>query len=102
MLDANALPRYRFTVFMNGHEANSTTALRNLEELCRSVQLESYAIETVDVTQDIDKALKAGIVVTPTVVLTTPQTTVTLFGTLQDTVRLLDAIGVKERVDGST
>ena len=89
------IPHCRFTVFTNNHEQNSIMAVQNLTLFCRRFLLENYSIETVDVTQDIDRALDAGIMVTPTILAELPHDTITLFGTLQDTTILLDILGIK-------
>ena len=86
-------PFFRFTLFMNDHERNSVLALNNLTTFCQLFLPEAFCIETVDVTQDIDRAIAAGIMVTPTILAESDHTSITLFGTLPDTAKLCQALG---------
>ncbi|HEX8989295.1 MAG TPA: circadian clock KaiB family protein [Rhodocyclaceae bacterium] len=84
---------YRFRLFIAGEEANSRLAERNLRALCELHLSNRHHIEVVDVLQDFEATLAAGILVAPAVVLTTPRTA-TLFGTLADEAKVLRALGL--------
>ena len=95
----------QFTLFVNGQENNSTLAIKNVTEFCqRMLTYNKYSIEIVDVTKNIDKALQAGIVVTPTIKIATSSDTATIFGTLSNTGKLQDFLGIsqKETTNGET
>ena len=83
---------YVFQVFVAGGEPNSTLALANLARLCDTHLAGRYEIRTVDVLQNAEAAYRHNVIVTPTLILTAPLPTVTLFGTLSDSTLVLAAL----------
>ena len=91
----SAKPRgetYVFRLFVVGNESNSTQARGNLARLCEEHLKGRYQIETVDVLKDAAIAHKNSVLVTPTLILIRPLPTVTLFGNLSETRRVLAAL----------
>ncbi|MCX6550674.1 MAG: circadian clock protein KaiB [Acidobacteria bacterium] len=83
---------YVFQLFVAGDEPNSALALGNLVRICDAHIAGRYEIHTVDVLKNADAAYKHNVIVTPTVILTRPLPSVTLFGTLRDPAQVLAAL----------
>ena len=83
---------YAFRLFVAGNESNSIQARGNLARLCEEHLKGRYQIETVDVLKDAAIAHKNSVLVTPTLILIRPLPTVTLFGNLSETRRVLAAL----------
>jgi len=83
---------YAFRLFVAGNEPNSTQARGNLARLCEEHLKGRYKIEIVDVLRDAAVAYKAGVLVTPTLILTASDPKVTVLGNLSDTPRVLAAL----------
>ena len=86
---------YHFRLFIAGNEPNSRLAEQNLRTLCLTYLPDHYHIEVIDVLHDFEAALQAQIMVAPAVMMVAPRS-VTLFGALTDTARILTALGLKE------
>jgi len=85
---------YRFRLFIAGDEPNSRLAEQNLRALCAAYLPARHHIEIIDVLEDFEAALQAMIMVVPAVVV--EPRSVTLFGTLTDTAKILAALGLPE------
>jgi circadian clock protein KaiB len=83
---------YVFRVFVAGGEPNSALAIANLARLCDTHLAGRYEIRTVDVLKNAEAAYRHNVIVTPTLILTAPRPTVTLFGTLSDSALVLAAL----------
>jgi len=83
-------------LFMAGHGANSQKALANLRSLCQEHLDGRYTIETVDVIQDFQAAVKENILVTPALILVAPLPRVVVLGNLSDLATVLAALRVSE------
>ena len=79
-------------LYIAGRAANSQIALRNLEAAVARVK-GSVDVEIVDVLADPQRALSAGILVTPTLVRSQPAPVGMLLGTLVDADGLLAFLG---------
>jgi len=86
---------YYFRLFIAGNEPNSLLAEQNLRALCIAYLPDRHHIEIIDVLQDFEAALQAMIMVAPAVVLMAPRS-ITLFGALTDTAKILAALGLNE------
>ncbi len=86
---------YRFTLYVTGLEGNSQIARRNLKDICEEYLKGHYSIGEVDVLQDFDTALKNGVFVSPTLVLTAPEPKVTIVGNLGNREKVLMALRIK-------
>ena len=87
---------YLLRLFMAGNGPNSQKALANLRSLCQEHLEGRYTIETVDVVQDFEAAVKDNILVTPALILVAPLPRVVILGNLSDLPTVLAALRVSE------
>jgi circadian clock protein KaiB len=88
--------KYKFRLYVAGDAQNSAQAVANLTALCRAYLENRHAIEVVNVFQDPKRALKDGILMTPTLVKVAPLPAPTrIVGTLSQTAPLLQALGLQ-------
>ncbi len=87
---------YLLRLFVAGNGANSQKALANLRNLCQKHLEGRYTIETVDVVQNFEAAVRDNILVTPALVLVTPLPRVVILGNLSDLPSVLAALRVLE------
>jgi len=83
---------YLFQLFVAGDEPNSALALENLVRLCDKHIPGRYKVHIVDVLKNADAAYKHRVIVTPTLILTSPVPKVTLFGNLSNPAQVLAAL----------
>ena len=88
---------YLLRLHMAGNGPNSQKALANLHSLCQEYLEGRFTIETVDVVQDFQAAVKDNILVTPALILVAPLPRVTVLGNLSDLPKVLAAL----RLSGS-
>ena len=88
---------YLLRLFMAGNGPNSQKALANLQSLCQEHLEGRFTIETVDVVQDFQAAVKDNILITPALILVAPLPRVTVLGNLSDLPKVLAAL----RLSGS-
>ena len=88
---------YLLRLYMAGNGQNSQKALANLRSLCQEHLEGRFTIETVDVVQDFQAAVKDNILVTPALILVAPLPRVTVLGNLSDLPKVLAAL----RLSGS-
>ena len=88
---------YLLRLFMAGNGPNSQKALANLRSLCQEHLEGRYTIETVNVVQDFEAAVKDNILVTPALILVAPLPRVMILGNLSDSRKVLAAL----RLSGS-
>ena len=74
---------------------NSLRARANLDAIVREFLDEQSTIEIVDVIDEPMRALEDGILVTPTLVKTSPEPAATLIGNLSERATILLALGIK-------
>ncbi|MBI5764713.1 MAG: hypothetical protein HZA51_14450 [Planctomycetes bacterium] len=86
--------RYVFRLFMAGKGQNSTTALANLRNICKEHLEGRHTIETIDVVNDFQAAVKHNILVTPALILVTPLPKVMILGNLSDVPKVLQALRI--------
>lgn len=91
--------RYQLHLFVAGDEPNSRRARENLQRICSEHLEGDCAIEETDVFSDFQRALEMGIYVTPALVVERPGRTVTVFGNLSNTRKVLDALGLEASDD---
>jgi circadian clock protein KaiB len=84
--------KYILRLFMAGDEPNSRQARENLERLQETHLKMPHKKEIVDVLQDFQTALENNVLVTPCLILDSPQPRVTIFGNLSDTERVVSAL----------
>ena len=87
---------YLLRLFTAGNGSNSQKALANLQCLCQQHLDGRYTLETVDVVQDFEAAVRDNILVTPALILVAPLPRVVVLGTLSDLPTVLAALRVSE------
>jgi circadian clock protein KaiB len=88
---------YLLRLYMAGNGPNSQKALANLHSLCQEHLEGRFTIETVDVVQDFQAAVKDNILVTPALILVAPLPRVTVLGNLSDLPKVLAALRLSGR-----
>jgi circadian clock protein KaiB len=87
---------YLLRLFMAGNGPNSQKALANLHSLCQEYLDGRYTIETVNVVQDFEAAVRDNILVTPALILVAPLPRVVVLGNLSDLPTVLAALRLSE------
>lgn len=85
---------YKFRLFVAANTVNSGQATANLNSLCRERLAGRYQIEIVDVFREPQRALAEGIRMTPTLIKLAPGPARRIIGTLVDTQRVLQTLGL--------
>jgi circadian clock protein KaiB len=81
---------------MAGNGPNSQKALANLRSLCQEHLEGRCTIETVNVAQDFEAAVRDNILVTPALILVAPLPRVVVLGNLSDGPTVLAALRLSE------
>jgi circadian clock protein KaiB len=88
--------QFKFRLYVAGDAQNSSQAVSNLTAFCRAYLADRHSIEVVNVFHDPKRALKDGILMTPTLMklspLPAPQR---IIGTLSQTAPMMHALGLK-------
>jgi len=92
---SDSLPRFDFQLFVAGDATNSAQALANLRAMCQQYAANRYEIEVVDVFVDPERALAGSVFMTPTLIKRAPPPVRRVVGTLADTQRMLDVLGLR-------
>jgi circadian clock protein KaiB len=71
---------------------NSTLALRNIQMFIDECLPGSYTLEIIDVLKEPSRAIKDGILVTPSLVKLSPPPRVSIIGNLSDREKVLSAL----------
>ncbi len=87
-------PVYKFRLFVAANTVNSSQATANLHALCREWLADRHEIEIVDVFREPQRALAEGIRMTPTLLKLSPAPARRIIGTLVDTQRVLETLGL--------
>jgi circadian clock protein KaiB len=85
---------FKFRLFVATGTLNSTQAVANLNALCHAYLAGRYEIEIVDVVREPKRALAEDIRMTPTLVKLSPTPIRKIVGTLSQTQRVLDTLGL--------
>lgn len=87
---------FKFRLFVAGDALNSTQAVTNLNLLCSTHLPGRHDIEVVDVFTQPLQALSEGVFLTPTLIKLTPLPVRRFVGTLSQTQRVLEALGLAD------
>lgn len=87
---------YLLRLFIAGNGQNSHKALANLQILCQEHLEGRHTIETIDVVEDFQAAVRDNILVTPALVLVAPLPRVVVLGNLSDQQKVLLALRLSE------
>lgn len=74
---------------------NSAQAVANLEAICQQYLQDRFTLEIIDVLAFPERALAAGILVTPSLTKLKPAPSARIVGNLSDRPRVLYALGIK-------
>jgi circadian clock protein KaiB len=86
---------FRFRLYIAGDTQNSMQARANLSALCEGHLANHYEIDVVDVFREPKRALTDGIFMTPTLVKLAPSPVQKIVGTLSESGRVLDVLGLR-------
>jgi circadian clock protein KaiB len=85
-------------LYIAGNAPNSALAVANLDAICREYLKEACDLEIVDVLEHPQRAMAAGILVTPTLSKLYPLPAAQVVGNLGDKPKVLLAIGIRSRI----
>ncbi len=86
-------------LYIAGHAPNSMRALANLDAICQESLRGSCELEVVDILDEPLRALRDGVLVTPTLLKLRPPPLVKIVGDLSERSKVLIALGVKGGVE---
>jgi circadian clock protein KaiB len=87
-------PLFKFRLYVATGTLNSTQAMANLNSLCRAHLAGRHEIEVVDVFREPQRALAEEIRMTPTLLKLAPLPARRIVGSLSQTQRVLEALGL--------
>ena len=85
---------FRFRLYVAADTINSSHAVANLKAFCRAHLPGRHEIEIVDVFREPSRALQEDIRMTPTLLKLSPFPLRRIVGTLAQTQRVLDTLGL--------
>jgi circadian clock protein KaiB len=86
---------FKFRLYIAADTHNSAQAVGNLNALCRAHLADRHEIEIVDVFREPQRALAEGIRMTPTLIKLAPAPMKIIVGTLSQTQRVLETLGLE-------
>jgi circadian clock protein KaiB len=87
-------PTYKFRLYVADDTMNSAQATANLQALCKTHLPNRHEIEIVDVFKEPQRAILEGIRMTPTLLRLAPLPIRKIVGTLVDTQRVMETLGL--------
>lgn len=88
------MPRLVMRLYVAGDGPNSVAARHNLQRLLSPYDSSTLSLEIVDCLQEPLRTLREGVLVTPTLVRLQPEPIQTIIGSLSDSERVLEALGL--------
>jgi len=85
-------------LYIADSSAISLQAIGNLTEILRSLPSVCYQLEIIDGLEDPLRAVRDGVLVTPTLLKIAPAPTLSLLGDLHDAQQVLHLLGIAEEV----
>jgi circadian clock protein KaiB len=85
---------HRFRLYIADDTMNSAQANANLHALCQTHLPDCHEIEIVDVFKEPERAILEGVRMTPTLLRLAPLPIRRIVGTLMDTQRVLETLGL--------
>jgi circadian clock protein KaiB len=85
---------YVLRLYVSGASPKSLEAIRNIKNICRENLAGRYELEVVDIYQQPDRAARDRVVAAPMLVRQMPLPLRRLIGTLANTGRVLNALGL--------
>jgi circadian clock protein KaiB len=90
---------FKFRLYVAADSLNSVQAIANLGALCREYLPGRHEVEIVDVFREPRRALDEDIRMTPTLLKVSPSPARRIVGTLSQTQRVLDTLGLIANVE---
>ena len=87
-------------LYVAGDGPNSCEARANLASILEGRPDTQYQLEVVDFLREPQRALKDGVIVTPTLVRLTPLPVRKIIGTLRETLTVVAALGIADSRHG--
>lgn len=87
-------------LYVAGDAPNSCEARENLRVVLEELPPELYRLEEINFLRDPLRAMRDGVVVTPTLVKLSPPPARKIIGTLREAVRVRAALGLRRDADG--
>jgi len=81
-------------LYVAGDAPNSVAARANLQRLLASYDPATHSLEIVDCLREPMRALREGVLVTPTLMRLEPEPVRTIVGSLSDSAQVLEALGL--------
>jgi circadian clock protein KaiB len=91
---SRAAPAVSLRLYVGGTWPRAEEAKANLKRICAGLGGAAPTVEIVDVFRDPDRMAEDAIVVTPTLVRLWPKPMLRILGTLSDTARVRQALGI--------
>lgn len=88
------MERMVLRLYVAGDGPNSAAARANLRRILAGRDPATYTLEIVDCLRQPMRALQEGVLVTPTLCRLEPAPTRTIVGSLSDSARVLEALGL--------
>ena len=88
------MPHIVMRLYVAGDGPNSVAARNNLQRLLAPYDPSTHSLEIVDCLQEPLRTLREGVLVTPTLVRLEPEPVQTIIGSLSDSQRVLEALGL--------
>lgn len=95
------MPRLLMRLYVAGDGPNSIAARTNLRRMLAAYDPSAHVVEIVDCLHEPLRALQEGVLVTPTLLRLEPLPVRTIIGTLSDTQRVLEALGLEPTAGSS-
>lgn len=92
-------PRWELRLYIANSSPRSKLAVGNLRRLCEQHLKAQYRITIVDIVRQPSMACANNILATPTLVRVLHQKDTTVVGTLADTRKVLQALGVQVEIE---
>jgi len=84
-------------LYIAGDAPNSVQAVANLEAICREYLQGGHKLEIVDVLRNPRRAMRDGVLVTPSLAKLAPNPIANLIGNLSDRSKVLRALGLAHK-----
>lgn len=81
-------------LYVAGNAPNSVKAVKHLKTVIREHMPDRCQLEVVDVLDQSERALKDGVLVTPTLLRLTPLPVLKIVGDLSETSKVVEALGL--------
>ena len=87
--------QYVLRLYISGATPQSTLAIMNVKKICDNHLHGRYALEVIDIYQELDLAKRDQVIAVPTLIKRLPHPVRRLIGDMSNTDRVLDGLGVK-------